>query len=255
MWFRWLALRSECRDTSTNYSTVTSANAHPTANAGTHTTSVPTVTGVCDKEEWCAGADDWGDEMRDVSLHRTNNDEEFLQGHDNLQEDIVNPKPSVPPSESNHLKEPSTCVNTTTTDMEYITSSVDTLQLKDANSLSEPTRAVSVSSLTGPYFKPLYLSVVNDSLSSSLVDSELQQAENLLQRYVEDGKQSDLVSVELAAVKGNLPNTTNPPTGRHGDGEQGCMSEKYEKMVVKHGDTTFQKFKKALSRCPSQVLR
>ena len=39
------------------------------------------------------------------------------------------------------------------------------------------------------------------------------------------------------------------------DSVSGSSSEAYEKTITKHGDKTFYKFHKRLSRCPEQVLR
>ena len=96
---------------------------------------------------------------------------------------------------------------------------------------------------TGPYFKPMYVNVIEEPSEPS----DLQRARELLQRYrTESGDSLEDFSSSSGGGR--------KQSGRDKKG-QGSDSENYEKTVAKHGDRTFEKFKKYLSLCPNQVLR
>ena len=104
-------------------------------------------------------------------------------------------------------------------------------------------------SFKGPHFESFYLNVVSEP-SSEHRDS--QQVEQLLQKYRQENQEN---CNEQEKSKKQCPRNSQGRSGGSKMEQKGGGGERYEKTVAKHGDKTFQKFKKALSLCPSQVLR
>ena len=104
--------------------------------------------------------------------------------------------------------------------------------------------------LTGSYFRPMYMNVVEEPTASN--DSDQQKVEELLQKYKMENEEhfEGLLLSGDAAKRGTQENS-----GGNDKRAQGSGNERYEKTVAKHGDRLFEKFKKRLSLCPNQVLR
>ena len=131
-----------------------------------------------------------------------------------------------------------------------VSEQIGSLQLSDTNS-EPPQQGIHSPSFGGPHFQPLYLNVVNEPSSTDHNDSH-NKAEKLLQKYREEDHKDDMDT----PLKNSKPSKI--ASGKHCSAQRGVSnggSEAYEKTVAKHGDRTFQKFIKALSRCPNQVLR
>ena len=88
------------------------------------------------------------------------------------------------------------------------------------------------SSYHGPYFPSSYVTVLEEPSEPKYAPN----VEELLVRYYREN-----------------PNF-EPTSGLELKGS-GSSSEKYERSVAMHGDRTFQKFHKQLSKCPDQILR
>ena len=101
--------------------------------------------------------------------------------------------------------------------------------------------------LTGPYFTPMYMYVVEEP--TEWKPSDLKQVEELLQKYKTENE--DSFDVLLGIVKRDSHQKSG--VDERETGGSGC--EAYEKTVARHGDRAFHKFKKRLSLCPNQVLR
>ncbi|XP_051239467.1 programmed cell death protein 2-like [Dicentrarchus labrax] len=84
-----------------------------------------------------------------------------------------------------------------------------------------------------PVLRPFFIGVVEESDLSGEED-ELRHARQLLKEY------ERREGVAVAELEG---------------GEDGGGQEKYEKTKARHGDATFSKFMKKISRCPQQILR
>ena len=83
----------------------------------------------------------------------------------------------------------------------------------------------------GPYFPSSYVTVLEEPSEPKCTP----EVKKLLERYYRENPNFKLTS---------------------GLEQKGTGSgEKYERSVAMHGDRTFQKFHKQLSRCPDQILR
>ena len=156
--------------------------------------------------EWCLGADDWGDEDAEK------------EGEKERKEEIEK-------------------------DVGTITQSTDDIQSSDSPKMQ--TQHAPKGTLTGPYFVPMYMNVVEEPTPSE--HSDMQKAEDLLHQYKLESREN--FEVPFLSSKGG--------SRKSGDDKrrQGNGSEVYEKTLAKHGDRTFHKFKKRLSLYPGQVLR
>ena len=83
----------------------------------------------------------------------------------------------------------------------------------------------------GPYFPSSYVTVFEEPSEPKCTP----KVKELLERYYREN-----------------PNF-EPTSGLEQKGTG--SGEKYERSVAMHGDRTFQKFHKQLSRCPDQILR
>ena len=258
---RWLALRSELRDstlTSTNCTVTSSSPA--TATAATSMSAVSDKLRTCtDPNEWCVDAEDWGEleetetlpERRDENRGTTNKErsQEFDEGCD------THDGARIKTHTKNNTNKFSTAFacNHETNDIEShvvdVTQNLDSLQLTGTRKKIESEHAMSP--FTGPHFKSFYLNVVSEpSLDEH---RESQHAEQLLKKYRQENGWGGQESREGFARK-KEQSSPDSPVGHDGC-QRGGGVEKYEKAVAKHGDTTFQKFKKTLSLCPNQLLR
>ena len=242
---RWLALRSELRD-----STVTNTNCTVTSSSSATATAATSVSAVSDKlqtctdpNEWCIDAEDWGElgetetlpEERDENRGKSNKErcQEFDEGCDGAR---------IKTNARNNT-------NKSSTEVACVTQNLDSLQLTGTWKKIESEHAMSP--FTGPHFKSFYLNVVSEpSLDEH---RESQHAEELLKKYRQENGWGGQESGEGFARK-KEQSSPDSAVGRGGC-QKGGGVEKYEKAVAKHGDTTFQKFKKTLSLCPNQLLR
>lgn len=184
--------------------------------------------------EWCTGADEWGDEAATAETRVDNilNLSQTLEDILVLEKDQEKAFPQTPKEGSN---EP-------VTGEPVAREPVSGEPVTGEPVAGEPASGEQV---TGPYFNPMYINVIEEP-AATYEDTDLKRAEALLEMYkmendpsFEDFKKQKKKHRSLAGGSGS---------GRGG-------GEKYEKSMAKHGDRTFQKFKKKLSLCPSQVLR
>lgn len=232
IFLRWLALRSELKDP-----TVTATGSTSTNTAADSTTSSgDRLQFTADLSDWCVGADDWGEaEMEKLDSKK---DSEFEQNinckhtHNSIKDvglDLKTEGDSSKGFVSFH----------TTENMAHLTRNIESLQLSGLQHTPP---------LKGPHFDSFYLNVVSEPLSGH---KDNQQAEKLLQKYRlqnQENEPTDYLEKSHSynsQARSLQDGSTSEWTG--GDG--------YEKTVAKHGDKTFEKFKKALSRCPNQILR
>lgn len=128
-------------------------------------------------------------------------------------------------------------------DVGTITQSMDDIQSSDPPKIK--AQHAPKGTLTGPYFVPVYMNVVEEPTTSE--HSDMQKAADLLHQYKLESRENFEV----------LFSSSKRSSRKTGDDKrcQGSGSEVYEKTLAKHGDRTFHKFKKRLSLCPGQVLR
>ena len=120
------------------------------------------------------------------------------------------------------------CVNETPTDTKIV---------RDMDSL---TIANCRGTESEPGFPSFYLDVMVEPPAENLSSTECFSAET---RAAMDVFQAERMKDERGMVKGMV------------QGGEPYGGEQYEKGVASHGDSTFHKFYKRISRCPSQVLR
>ena len=108
---------------------------------------------------------------------------------------------------------------------------------------------VATQSYRGPYYLAAFISVVEEPETSAF------EAEKLLKKY----KIENHATMEIETgwnekkVRDSGRHQRRKP-GRHGD-TTSVGGEAYEKGLARHGDKTFQKFHKQLSKVPQQILR
>ena len=194
--------------------------------------------------EWCEDLDDWGDGT-DVG------NEEVL----NLQQDTSNP-----------LRNVAEISNGVCSQVEEQMKSMTIQEQEVVETIPEETKAAAVSNDTlpvdtkttplyeGPHYLASYIAVVEEP-EAIAEDKEL-----LKKCYESDHLSFDLTVDGLALEEGRRKKESDRhKRGRKENGlsRVGATSggEVYEKSVAKHGDKTFQKFYKYLSKCPQQILR
>ena len=132
-------------------------------------------------------------------------------------------------------------------EMQSLTKDIESITLLSTQSTD---KAISTPYQCGTHFDSFYINVISEP-SSENRDQETRHVEKLLNEYKQENKQE----WETVVQKFHPSNGKN--LSRNG-GKNGIATgggEKYEKVVAKHGDKTFQKFKKVLSRCPGQIMR
>ena len=130
-----------------------------------------------------------------------------------------------------------------------------TLTVEETLASTSSDEVETLSLYQGPYYPAGYVSVVEEPAVSTL------EAEELLKKYkydhpnYDDSTINDPVSQQVRRKETGLGNSGQRQKGcRRGDSANDG-GEVYEKGVAKHGDKTFQKFHKQLSKCPQQILR
>lgn len=113
----------------------------------------------------------------------------------------------------------------------------DTNIVKDMGSLTIANCKVKK---CGPIFPSFYLDVIAEPTAEDLGSMECFSAQT---RAAMDVFQAERIKVERGSVKGMM------------QGGEPYEGEQYEKGVASHGDSTFHKFYKQISSCPSQGLR
>ena len=95
----------------------------------------------------------------------------------------------------------------------------------------------------GPHFPPSYVRVIEEPSEDAHTATKVKE---LLERYrrENDTTVNDFSDFSLKSKKGQTRLDS-----RAGGGEV------YEKSVARHGNKTFQKFHKQLSKCPQQIMR
>lgn len=114
----------------------------------------------------------------------------------------------------------------------------DTKIVRDMDSL---TIANCKGTESEPGFPSFYLDVMVEPPAENLSSTECFSTET---RAAMDVFQAERMKDDRGMVKGMVQG-----------GEETYGGEQYEKGVASHGDSTFHKFYKRISRCPSQVLR
>ena len=235
--FRWLALRSELKDPTLTATSLASTNTTP----GSTTSSSDQLLSTGDLNEWCVGADDWGeagiekpDGENDNEFERNINSKEIQHIH-NLEDFGVELKTEVDLSSKGF-------VNVHKTDNFHVSDLTQTIESLNLSSLQHAQPP-----LKGPHFKSFYLNVLSEPPSEH---GDSQQAEKLLQQYrLQNQENEPMDHLE------KLNSYDSQARSQSGSKSEQTGGESYEKAVAKHGDKTFEKFKKALSRCPNQILR
>ena len=241
--------------------------------------ATPTINDV---GEWCVGADDWGEEneveKRDKegvlgkqggSEEEGAKSQEWQQGYsvgdcECEGAGLKNTKVlKTTETDSNREEQGHQKELETQCDVQCLTQKVDSLTVSSAQKEieSEIESECTPLSFQGPHFGSFYLNVTGELLSE---ERSSQQVEKLLQKYQRDNQENwggwGGLDDEGEATK----EKRKPSRPSHGSGSKTRSTdsrseagggEVYEKAVAKHGDKTFQKFKKVLSRCPNQVLR
>ena len=103
----------------------------------------------------------------------------------------------------------------------------------------------------GPHYLAGFISVVEEPEADAYED------ERLLKKYKVEQLSQDFSTDTDRKTKGVCSGGgqhKRGKAGRHGDAAS-AGGEVYEKGVARHGDKTFQKFHKHLSRFPQQILR
>ena len=237
VFFRWLALRSELKDPTLTATSLTSTNTTP----GSTDSSGDRLLSTGDLNNWCVGADDWG--VVEMEKQDGGNDSKFeqninykeIQHTNNLEDFGVESKTEV-----ESLSKSS--VNVHKTDNIHVSDLTQTIESLNLSSLQH-----ALPPLKGPHFKSFYLNVLSEPPSEH---GDSQQAEKLLQQYrLQNQENEPMDCLE------KLHSYDSQARSQSGGKSEQTGGESYEKAVAKHGDKTFEKFKKALSRCPNQILR
>lgn len=219
----WLVLRSQSLDTSEKKA---------------EGTDVPhnTRSEAIECSEWCAGADDWG-RYNDVTGY--NQVGLFFslssEGEEDCDSSVVvsTSKISILPRFEKLA----------------IGSERSRETINNGRGIDQP----SFLHYRGPHYDSAYISVVEDSswyLEEAIrLDPQRTQADELLKRYRSENPLSQVTHSEAHSAKSKKK---SPSGGELSN--TGCK-EGYEKASAKHGDDTFLKFQKEMSKCPQQILR
>ena len=232
----WLVLRSQQKDPSYEKE---EPRPSPTARSVTNTRDAA--------REWCEDLDDWGDEMG-LSEEAVWNSQDSSDPLRHVTENSVVGIAHVEDlMKSMTVQEASGLIETPTTpSSEFLdeTSATD--------SLAAETKTLPL--YQGPCYPASYIAVVEEPEAISAEDKEL------LKKYKSNLPSFDF-TVEGLPLK-QEKRKKEPDRHRSGQRENGCTrdgassgGEIYEKSVARHGDRTFQKFYKQLSKCPQQILR
>ena len=197
--------------------------------------------------EWCKDFDDWGDEMG-LSEEAMWNSQDVGDPQRSVSENSVIGISQVEElMKSMTVKEASGLIETSTTP-----SGTFLEETSAADSLAVKTKAPPL--YQGPYYPASYIAVVEEADAISAEDKEL------LKKYKNDLPSFDFTVNGLAPEQEKRKKASDRhKSGRKENGysRDGASSggEIYEKSVARHGDKTFQKFYKQLSKCPQQILR
>ena len=215
----WKVLRSQLKDPS--------YDSESKAVVKSSTTMAKASTNQSAASEWCEDVDDWGDDCAGE-----------VQGDDGWDS-----LASVLPQEAT-LQE-AECTHRVEDMMKDLTLQEDCVESHDT-----PVVMATTASYSGPYYLAAFISVVEEP------EIDAHEDERLLKKYKIEPLNGDFSS-EAEWKKVNTHNgghRQRGKAGRRGDAAS-AGGESYEKGVARHGDKTFQKFHKNLSRFPQQILR
>ena len=196
--------------------------------------------------EWCEDVDDWGDGLKDC-------DDDGLRDGDNVEEGWGSGC-----GDGGWISQPISTSFETALEVEVECSQVECLvkamSLAETSNETFPVNVVTFSSYQGPYYPAGFISVVEDqgACTASTV-----QVDKLLKKYRSDDPNSDLTEDGVVIQQGGGKGSGHLKGGKREEGVS-CGTregEAYEKGVARHGDKTFQKFHKQLSKFPQQILR
>ena len=105
----------------------------------------------------------------------------------------------------------------------------------------------------GPRYSAAYIRTVEEGESTtSSLDTE---ADKLLEQYQLENPDSLVGGLNVVGSGGRRHNRGTKVKRAEGTKADTGGGEKYEKAVARHGDRTFLKFHKELSKCPQQIIR
>ena len=219
--------------------------------------------------EWCSEADDWGDnegageagsgeEMKIAMLaidgEGNQNVSDRQKGSSTLQGNEKSAKSRIEEEkgeEKDFISNTPQSTLTSTAEKPRLSDFKTHDQFSDRNSpLLKPERTSDPSIMyNGPNFQAYHLSVIHEPSEASEEEDKVKQ---LLLKYTRE-KGTDWKE-ETEEGRGRKRKPLHVSSGGSG-GKSARSMEGYEKSLARHGDKVFQKFHKALSRCPHQVLR
>ena len=228
-------LRSQLRD-SLDYELKQEKDSKPSATADSWGSQKQTVSSAV---EWCEDVDDWGD--------GGGGDWAAGDGGDDGDSGEVG---------LNSQKADSSIEEASRSDDRHqIEDMLMSMTVRDTSAKNSCDRTCSevviLPSYEGPYYPPGFISVVEES------DTSTSEIEELLKKYKNVRPNLDFTTNGLAMEqegKKGRQSGRRQKGGCHGDGAGGG-GEVYEKGMARHGDQTFQKFHKQLSKFPQQILR
>lgn len=248
MVLRWLALRSEFKDSTLTQDT--EAHSLPTCAPTVPVSSVtPHVSGTdLGVMEWCEGADDWGEAVKEESGVKQERQpasqvESFHDLIDKSNFSSIDIETSIGATAKDIVQNEGIIPNA------CLTEQITSLQLSDV-AIKQEHNTYSPSSFSGPHFKPLYLNVLNEPSGHD----DLDKAKELLVKYRDENSGNDIFDVVVPSHSDVKKTNSHNSKVKHCSNQCSGL-EIYEKTVAKHGDRTFHKFQKTLARCPEQVLR
>ena len=236
-----------------------------------------TTTTLTTPSEWCSGADDWGDnegagetgngEEREIAMLEvderggkqnvfdgqkeifTAQDEENCSKH-RIEEDKREER--IKCCHDFICSTPQSTLTSPNCERPRFNDSKTHVQLSVKNVASPFLKSERTSDLStvykGPYSRAYHLSVIHEPSETSEEEDKVKQ---LLLKYTRE-KGTDWKDEREEKRRKGKP----LPVSSGGSGGKSARStEDYEKSLASHGDKVFQKFHKALSRCPHQVLR
>lgn len=138
-----------------------------------------------------------------------------------------------------------------TTETERCTVSVDTCGATEMAMLSLEDPEPPSSQYLGPFFPPKFIRVV-EAVATDFDTAENAKIQALLQKYQQEHQ--DIFDENVPGRSSTKRKQASASGSRTGASSR-SQGEGYEKVVARHGDRTFQKFYKQLSKCPEQIMR
>lgn len=184
--------------------------------------------------EWCEDVDDWGDGL-------ANGAGEDGWGDGSSEEGRNSPPNFCSPRD----------VSEADNECNKVEHLMKAMTVADTSNGTAPIEHVILPSYLGPCYPAGYVCVVEEPDSADTVE-----VQKLLKKYKNNYPNCDFTVApegEGGKESKHRKSGQREKSSRHGDHING--GEAYEKGVARHGDKTFQKFHKQLSKFPQQILR